>query len=244
MSNKNIKNAEISVKFPKANHKNMFVLASENHQSGKSITYYVGQYTDKPISYSGLANNSQSKTPKGYKDVKNIDVKDFSQKLNSRSTGDNIIRAIVSVIPEKQDEFLAQLADGALEIVDLHGYCHANASRRPYKVENGVITIWEKKLHKNPETNQFLCVIDADGRWLVVKNQHVLEKTEGYVNTSVKDLETPENPLTFTWIEESDLNAQIQAEHKYHLAKAEEETAEIGMLSVTEEQLAMNPFKA
>ena len=237
MSNKNIKNADLVAQFPKATNAGIIVLAKEAHKSNKSVTFFLAQYTDNPISYSGLANNASSSTSNtSYKGKKTPNIPNISQTLNAPTKTDAIVRAIVNIKPEKVDELTSMLANNLLEIVDVHGFCHSNENERPYYIKDGEIVILQQKLHKNPTNNQILCAIDADGKWLVTKNQMVIQKSLGFKNTAVND----ENydMLGLTWIEESELAAQIKFEHEYHVKMSSNTTPSVGLLSTTEEQVS------
>ena len=237
MSNKNIKNNEIVAQFPKATNAGIIVLAKEPHKSNKSVTFYLGQYTDSPISYSGLANNASSSTSNtSYKGKKTPNIPNISQTLNAPTKTDAIVRAIVNIKPEKVDELTSMLANNLLEIVDIHGFCHSNENERPYYIKDGEIVILQQKLHKNPTNNQILCAIDTDGKWLVTKNQVVIQKSLGFKNTAVN--EENYDMLGLTWIEESELTEQIKKEHEYHVKMSSNTAPSAGLLSTTEEQVS------
>jgi hypothetical protein len=243
MSNKNIKNVDLVTMFPKATHKEVILLEKENSKTGKSVTFYLAQYTDSPISYSGLANNATSNSNNtSYKGKKGIVIETTAQQVNSPKKLDSVIRAIIPVNLVGLDDFTSKLANNTEELVEIHGFCDAEVNRRPYYVKEGKLIISQQKLHKNPTSGQILCAIDADGRWLITKNVLLVPKKNGYKNTQVND----ENydMLGLTWIEESELEAQIKFEHEYHVKMSLTETPSIGFVSITEEQVAMNPFKS
>ena len=243
MSNKNIKNADLVAQFPKATHKEVILLEKENNKNGKTVKFYLAQYTDNPISYSGLANNATSNSNNtSYKGKKGIVIETTAQQVNSPKKVDSVIRAIIDVKLEGLDDITAKLSYNTEELVEIHGFCDPEVNRRPYYIKDGKIVISQQKLHKNPTNGQILCAIDADGRWLISKNVLLVPKNKGYKNTQVND----ENYdiLGLTWIEESELAAQIKKEHEYHVKMSLNATPSIGLVSVTEEEIAEKEVSA